>query len=89
MRNLSIILAIAIIALALINNAIMAEQGQKLLVIEKNVCFDISITAPSDREPTSKTICLVIDFYIYNVRNVENASVVIVGGNTYITSFPP
>jgi len=86
MNLLRILLVISIIALAIValisisvivSNILLAETGQKLLVIEKNVCFDISISTPSDKEPTTKSICLVVDFYIYNVRSIENASVVI------------
>jgi len=78
LSRITLAIAVALIAISAIAATAVAEQeGQKLLVIEKEVCFDISIAAPNDVEPTSRTVCLIIDFYVYNVRNVENASVVI------------
>jgi len=47
----------------------ITPSEREITIIEKKVCFNVSISDPITNKTVSKTICVVIDFHIKNVKN--------------------
>ena len=95
MSRLGLILVLAL-TLVIINTFTLyaAETTTKptgerdITIIEKNVCFNVSVSDPITNETVTKTICVVIAFHIKNARpsndtiNVEFPVTINVGNKT-------
>lgn len=83
-----IILVLVLIVSALATAVHASTATREITIIEKSVCFGVSISDPVTNESVSKGICVVIAFHIMNAEpsnetiNVEFPVEITIGNNT-------